>query len=52
MGITVMDKDVLRDAMKHPEKHRALTVRLYGFSEYFISLPDWQQQAILNRTTY
>lgn len=52
VGITVMDKAVLRDAIKHPEKHRALTVRLYGFSEYFISLPDWQQQAVLDRTTY
>ncbi len=52
VGITVMNKEVLRDAMKHPEKHRALTVRLYGFSEYFISLPEWQQIAVLNRTAY
>ncbi len=52
IGITVMDKDVLRDAMQHPEKHRALTVRLYGFSEYFISLPEWQQLAVLDRTAF
>lgn len=52
VGITVMDKNVLRDAMAHPEKYRSLTVRLYGFSEYFICLPPWQQIAVLNRTTY
>ncbi len=52
VGISVIDREVLQDAMKHPEKYRSLTVRLYGFSEYFISLPDWQQLAVLNRTEY
>jgi len=40
------------DAMENPEKYKSLTVRLYGFSEYFISLPKWQQIAVLNRTEY
>ncbi len=52
IGISVIDKAVLRDAMEHPEKYPTLTVRLYGFSEYFISLPRWQQLAVLNRTEY
>ena len=52
IGITVLDHATLRDAIEHPENHRALTVRLYGFSEYFIALPPWQQQAVLNRTVY
>lgn len=52
VGITVLDRQTLLDAMEHPEKHQALTVRLYGFSEYFISLPKWQQIAVLNRTAY
>ncbi len=52
VGITVLDRSTLLDAMKHPERHPTLTVRLYGFSEYYISLPDWQQQAILDRTAY
>ena len=51
-GISVVDRETLKDAMVHPEKHKSLTVRLYGFSEYFISLPEWQQLAILNRTEY
>lgn len=52
VGISVLDKDQLRDAMAHPEKYPSLTVRLYGFSEYFVSLPEWQQLAVINRTTY
>ena len=52
IGITVLDREALSDAMEHPEKYPTLTVRLYGFSEYFISLPRWQQQAVLNRTAY
>lgn len=52
VGISVLDTEVLRDAMKTPDKYKSLTVRLYGFSEYFISLPEWQQLAVLNRTAY
>ena len=52
IGMTVLDRETLLDAMKHPEKYPALTVRLYGFSEYFISLPLWQQEAVLARTAY
>lgn len=51
-AIGIVDKDTLRDAMKFPEKYKTLTVRMYGFSEYFISLPEWQQLAIINRTAY
>ena len=52
IGVSILDKDVLRDAIAHPEKYPALTVRLYGFSEYFISLPDWRQKSVLDRTAY
>ena len=52
VGITVLDRAVLQDAMQNPQKYRSLTVRLYGFSEYFITLPEWQQIAVLNRTAY
>ena len=51
-GISVIDRDTLIDAMERPEKYQSLTVRLYGFSEYFVSLPVWQQLAILERTEY
>ena len=52
VGISVIHRATLEDAMVNPEKYKSLTVRLYGFSEYFISLPKWQQVAILNRTEY
>ncbi len=52
VGISVIDRQQLQDAMAHPEHYPALTVRLYGFSEYFISLPEWQQIALLNRTEH
>ena len=52
VGISVIDRKTLEDAMVNPEKYKSLTVRLYGFSEYFVSLPKWQQLAILNRTEY
>lgn len=52
VGISVIDRETLQDAMVNPEKYKSLTVRLYGFSEYFISLPKWQQLAVLNRTEY
>jgi formate C-acetyltransferase len=52
VGINMLDKALLRDAMARPDKHKSLTVRLFGFSEYFVSLPDWQQSAVLNRTEY
>ncbi len=52
VGISVIDRKTLEDAMVNPDKYKSLTVRLYGFSEYFVSLPKWQQLAILNRTEY
>lgn len=51
-GISVIDRKTLENAMENPDKYKTLTVRLYGFSEYFVSLPKWQQIAILNRTEY
>ena len=52
MGISVINREILEDAMVNPDKYKSLTVRLYGFSEYFISLPKWQQIAVINRTRY
>ena len=52
VGINMLDKETLRKAIETPEKYKSLTVRLYGFSEYFVSLPEWQQTALFNRTEY
>lgn len=50
VGVSIIDRDTLRDAMVNPDRYKSLTIRLFGFSEYFISLPKWQQIAVLNRT--
>ena len=52
VGMTVLNKRTLEDAMKNPDKYKTLTVRMYGFSEYFVTLSEWQQRAVMNRTVY
>ncbi len=46
--INVVDQEVLRDAMAHPERHNDLIVRIGGYSEYFNRLgPDLQSTVLL-----
>lgn len=47
---TTVDKDVLLDAQKHPEKHPSLQVRVAGFAAYFIDLDKNLQESIIART--
>ncbi len=46
----VADAAVLREAQTEPEKHRNLTVRLWGFPAYFTRLPKEFQDHIIART--
>jgi len=50
--ITGVSEDMLRDAQKHPEKHRGLRVRLGGFCGYFVALPPMHQEIMINRTKH
>lgn len=50
IGTSFADRATLLDAQRHPEDYRTLTVRLYGFSDYFTVLPPWQQSELINRT--
>jgi formate C-acetyltransferase len=45
----VADLAMLRDAVKHPERHGDLLVRVAGFSEYFVRLQPAVQQEIIRR---
>ena len=45
----VADLAMLRDAVKHPERHGNLMVRVAGFSEYFVRLTPEVQQEIIRR---
>jgi trans-4-hydroxy-L-proline dehydratase len=48
----VVDADTLRDAQKHPEKHRDLIVRVAGYSDYFNDLGEALQEEIIRRTEH
>ncbi len=48
----VVDADTLRDAQKHPEKHRDLIVRVAGYSDYFNDLGEDLQNEIIRRTAH
>ena len=51
VGFTFVDCATLLDAKAHPERHRSLCVRLYGFSEYFVALSDDEKAELISRTT-
>jgi formate C-acetyltransferase len=50
MQINVVDRKVLEDAKRQPEKHKNLLVRVVGYSAYFVTLSPEQQDEIINRT--
>jgi formate C-acetyltransferase len=50
--INVVDAKTLREAQIHPEKHRSLLVRVWGFSAYFIRLVPEYQEEIIARTEH
>ena len=48
----VVSSGMLRDAQKHPEKHRDLIVRVAGYSDYFVDLNVDLQNEIIKRTEH
>ena len=45
-----IDRDTLLDAQAHPERHRHLIVRVWGWSGYFVELDKGYQDHIIRRT--
>ena len=50
--VTVVDRGVLEDAMKHPEKYPDLIVRVSGFSAVFVNLSRNIQEELISRVLY
>ncbi|MEG2348485.1 MAG: formate C-acetyltransferase [Clostridia bacterium] len=50
ININVLDRDVLIDAMEHPEKYPQLTIRVSGYAVNFVKLSKKHQMDIISRT--
>ena len=52
LQINVVDQEILKDAMAHPEGYDDLVIRVGGYSEYFNRLSPALKQTVLERTEH
>ena len=52
LQLNAVNTELLKDAQEHPENHRQLVVRIWGWSAYFVELDKEYQDHVLRRQQY
>lgn len=52
LQLNAISRETLLDAREHPEKHKDLIVRVWGWSGHFVQLDTSYQDQIIARTSY